>query len=68
MNKATESITTWIKIGQVMRSFAMVSANYAELVKKLNAIGITKTPDGIDLNDPTIDGKAVHQMVASVRR
>ena len=57
-----------IKIGRVMRSYAMISVSYSDLVRKLNIQDITKTPDGIDLNDPTIDGYEVNKVITSIKQ
>lgn len=66
MNEATESVTTWIQIGRIMRSHARLSIDWESMIKRLHMNGYFKTPDGISFDDPTIDEHQVNELISTV--
>lgn len=66
-NRATWNVSLWLQNDESLYRTMRGSKNYDALREELAANGLTRTPDGVDFADPTLDTETLDEMIEESR-
>jgi hypothetical protein len=66
-NRATWNVALWLGNDESLYNMSLEFKSYRRLAQALNDMGSFKTPDGVSWTDPSLDYKALNEMLADYK-